>query len=92
MQDAIDNNHVFTRAEALFIFKQLVVRLHFMHEMLLVHRDVKPANLCFGLGDDRNLLYLIDFGLTVNYVKLQDVAQVQFVGTVRYAPLASHLF
>jgi len=50
---------------------QLVDRLELLHSQGLVHKDLKPANVCFGLGnsedpssDNSKILYLIDYGLT----------------------------
>lgn len=34
-----------------------------MHEINYIHRDIKPENFCFGVDGERNVLYLIDFGL-----------------------------
>jgi serine/threonine protein kinase len=49
------------------IGKQILSRLKYVHEMGLIHRDVKPDNFVFGTGKNSALLYIIDFGLCKKY-------------------------
>ena len=35
-----------------------------MHRLGIAYRDFKPANICIGLGEDSNTVYLVDFGLS----------------------------
>ena len=39
------------------------------HEVNIVHRDIKPDNILFGIESSRNKLFLIDFGLAKKYLK-----------------------
>jgi casein kinase 1 len=74
---------------------QLVERLRVMHEHGLVHRDVKPANLMFGTGADRSLLYLVDLGLARRYIddtgKHREMKTGrEITGTATYASVSGH--
>ena len=53
--------------ETLLIGIQMVERIRTLHQHLLVHRDIKPDNFVFGLGNKKTKLYLIDFGFTRRY-------------------------
>ena len=53
--------------ETLLIGIQMVERIRMLHQHLLVHRDIKPDNFVFGLGNKKTKLYLIDFGFTRRY-------------------------
>lgn len=50
--------------ETLLIGIQMIERIRTLHQKLLVHRDIKPDNFVFGLGNNKTNLYLIDFGFT----------------------------
>jgi len=39
-----------------------------MHDAGYVHCDLKPDNILIGLGKKRNTIYLIDFGLSHNFL------------------------
>jgi serine/threonine protein kinase len=58
--------NTFSLKVVLQIGKQMLERLRFVHEMGLIHRDVKPDNFLMG---KENTLYIIDFGLCRKYLK-----------------------
>ena len=42
-----------------------------VHREGLIHRDIKPSNFVLGkIGDDKNRLYLVNFGMAKEYIKL----------------------
>uniref|UniRef100_A0A8R1DGB3 non-specific serine/threonine protein kinase n=1 Tax=Caenorhabditis japonica TaxID=281687 RepID=A0A8R1DGB3_CAEJA len=82
------------------IVHQLISALRDLHDFGYVHRDVKPANMCFGISsnareDNRHTVYLLDFGL-VRRFKLPNGERrppryrAGFRGTTRYVSLRVH--
>jgi serine/threonine protein kinase len=72
---------------------QMITRLEYIHNKGILHRDIKPDNFLMG-KEDTETLYVIDFGLSKNYVergkhmKLKD--KKKMTGTVRYASINIH--
>lgn len=56
-----------TLNNVLDIGEQLITRLKTIHGHHLVHRDIKPDNILFGLGKKSRVVYLIDFGFCKSY-------------------------
>ena len=48
---------------------QIISRLHVLHSIGLIHRDIKPDNFVFGINNNCNLLYLIDYGFSTGYTE-----------------------
>lgn len=87
----------FTVHTVLMLADQMISRLEFLHEKNVIHRDIKPENFTVGLGQESNIVYLIDFGLSKTYRDPLTHIHIPFrerrslVGTIRYASVNNHL-
>ena len=67
-----------------------------IHRKGFVHRDIKANNFMAGRGDQKHIVYIIDFGLTKRYRDSKTGQHIprkggkSLVGTARYASVASH--
>jgi serine/threonine protein kinase len=87
-------NKKFSMKSTLMIISQCLERLKEMHDLGIIHRDMKPENLVIGNKGKENYIYLIDFGLSKNISgdKKQTIQKEKIViGTVRYISLNTHL-
>lgn len=46
---------------------QIIKRIQSLHDNYLLHRDIKPSNFIFGIGNEINKLFLVDFGFAKRY-------------------------
>ena len=58
----LEKKKTFSLHTVLSIGIQIIYRLQHLHKNGLIHRDVKPDNFLVGLGENRNMIYIIDFG------------------------------
>jgi len=66
LSDIVKKKTTFSLEAVLQIGKQILERLQYVHNMGLIHRDIKPDNFLMGKKDT---IFLIDFGLCKKYLK-----------------------
>lgn len=70
---------------------QIIHLLESIHNAQLIHRDVKPDNFLFGLGDNKEKIYLIDFGFCTKYKKNITASKTSnIIGTPKFASIGAH--
>ncbi|VDO81169.1 unnamed protein product [Heligmosomoides polygyrus] len=78
------------------IMQQAIAALRDVHLGGYIHRDVKPANMCFGITPTtRHILVIVDFGLVRRYKNMDGTTRplrprAGFRGTVRYVSIRVH--
>ena len=86
----------FSLKTVLMLADQMLERIQFIHCRGVIHRDVKPDNFVLGMGDNANLLYMIDFGLARSYRDSRTGEHIPYrdsralTGTARYASVNVH--
>lgn len=84
LYDLLRNGHNFSQNRVIGIVLQVCDALHEMHQLGLVHRDVKPSNLML---DQNGNCWLIDFGLVRDELQPAAPRQTQagsVLGTIGY--------
>lgn len=73
----------------------IISHLEKIHRLGIIHRDIKPNNFMFGINENENDLYVMDFGLSkkwcVNKDHIEFKTDRSMIGTARYASLNIHI-
>ena len=80
----------FSMKTVLMLASQFLSRIEFIHEEGYIHRDIKPANFLTGIGKNKHVIYLADFGLAKRNKEIYN-ERTEFEGTPDYASLNAHL-
>eukprot|EP00760_Papus_ankaliazontas_P011599 PhM_4_TR14873/c0_g1_i1/m.30110/K08857/NEK1_4_5; NIMA (never in mitosis gene a)-related kinase 1/4/5 len=79
---AQDNNHHFQEHEVMYIFIQLALALHYIHQNRMLHRDIKGANIFMC---STGVIKLADFGFSKQYEDtVSGAVALTFCGTPYY--------
>jgi serine/threonine protein kinase len=95
--DAIFNsyNKKFELCTVLKIGYEIINLIEKIHNCGFIHRDIKPNNFMFGVGDKKYDLYILDFGLSKRFFKnnkhIEYKTNKSLVGTARYTSINIHL-
>ena len=90
-------NKKFSNKTIIMIGIQLLKRIKDFHELGFIHRDIKPENFVIGLKKNKNLIYMIDYGISKRYIDSKTKEHIPYqegkkiVGTVKFASLYTHL-
>jgi serine/threonine protein kinase len=92
LQYNINTYGSFSLLDATSIGVQMVERIQYVHECGLIHRDVKPDNFLFGLHEQRERLYIIDFGFCkkCNNPETPPKRMSSVLGTPNYISISVH--
>ena len=94
LQDLKNAQYILKLKLILQIGMQIIELLKQLHQKGLIHRDIKPDNFLFGLKNDINNIYIIDFGLCKTYIQngkhiLQKKTH-SLIGSFTYASINAH--
>lgn len=87
----------FSLKTTLMIADQLFRVIEYTHNCGILHRDIKPQNFLVGRGDRHNRVYLIDFGVSTNYIDPRTGEHMMYtsnnglIGTAYYVSINTHL-
>lgn len=87
----------FSLKTVLMLANEMITRVECLHKRNFIHRDIKPDNFVMGTGNERNKLFMIDFGLAKKYRDGRTGAHIDYrenrklTGTARYCSLNTHM-
>ena len=85
----------FSLKTTLMLGIQILKRIKTLHENNFIHRDIKPENFTIGLKKMKNVIYMIDYGLTRKYCDshknhIPYKEGKNLTGTALYASIYTH--
>lgn len=85
----------FTIKTVCMIVIQLIDILEHIHSFGILHKDIKPENILIGHKNEKNKIFLIDYGLSNNFL-IDKITHIpwddtrEFSGTYRYSSIRNH--
>lgn len=89
-----EHNKQFSVGTVMYLGIDILRIMERVHDAGFVHRDIKPNN--FLVGNNRHSVYLLDFGLSKEYIDntgkhMKETFGHSIVGTARYSSINMHL-
>ena len=87
----------FSLKTVLMLADQMITRLEYVHNHNYVHRDIKSGNFVIGRGNQRNNIFLVDFGASNTYRDAKTNEHIKFstgkpmCSTPRCSSINAHL-
>jgi serine/threonine protein kinase len=94
LESLLKMRKTFSIKTVVMVSVQMFRLLQALHDRHYLHRDLKPANMMLGINEKRDVLHLIDFGLSRLFrdkISSQMNTGYSFVGTLRFASRGAHV-
>ena len=98
LQTLLDaNGGHFSLKTTLMIIDQVLLRVEYLHRKHFLHRDLKPENFLLGKQNHRNVIHLIDFGLSKLYRNPETISHnpsrenLEPIGNARFSSINNHM-
>ena len=75
---------------------QIIDRIEYIHLIVFIHRDIKTGNIIIGRRTNKDVIYMIDYGLSKRYKDEKYDINIAYregkgwTNTTRYASLFTH--